>query len=46
MRPEIAALCAKSDRLKTAAAGADHKATATAVEAVHAQYEKVEGLLR
>ncbi len=46
VRPEIGALCAKSDRLKTAAAGTDHKATATAVEAVHAQYEKVEGLLR
>jgi hypothetical protein len=46
VRPEIGALCAKSDRLKTAAAGTDHEATATAVEAVHAQYEKVEGLLR
>jgi hypothetical protein len=46
VRPEIAALCAKSDRLKTAAAGTDRKATATAVEAVHAQYERVEGLLR
>jgi hypothetical protein len=46
LRPEIAALCAKSDRLKAAAAGPDRKATAEAVEAVHAQYEKVEGLLR
>jgi hypothetical protein len=46
VRPEIGALCAKSELLKTAAAGTDHKATATAVEAVHSQYEKVEGLLR
>jgi len=28
------------------AAGTDREATAAAVEAVHSQYEKVEGLLR
>ena len=46
LRPEIAALCTKSDALKATAAGADRKATAAAVEAVHSQYERVEGLLR
>jgi len=42
VRPEIATLCAKSDTLKAAARN-DRKATATAAEAVHAQYRKVEG---
>jgi hypothetical protein len=46
VRPEIGALCSKSDSLKAAAAGTDPKATAAAAETVHAQYEKVEGLLR
>jgi hypothetical protein len=46
LRPEIATLCAKSDALKAAAAGTDRKATAEAVESVHSQYEKVEGLFR
>ena len=46
LRPEIATLCAKSDLLKAATTGTDRKATAEAVEAVHSQYEKVEGLLR
>ncbi len=46
VRPEITALCGKTDGLKAAAAGSDRKATADAVEAVHAQYEKVEALLR
>jgi hypothetical protein len=46
VRPEVTALCGKADGLKAAAAGTDPKATADAVEAVHAQYEKVEALLR
>ncbi len=46
VRPEIGTLCANSEILKTAAAGTDRKATAMAAEAVHAQYQKVEGLLR
>jgi hypothetical protein len=46
VRPEIGRLCAESNILKTAAAGTDRVATATAAEAVHAQYQKVEGLLR
>jgi hypothetical protein len=46
VRPEIAALCTRSDLLNAAAAAPDRKATAAAVEAVHSQYEKVEGLLR
>ena len=46
LRPQIAALCARADGLKAAAAGTDRKATADAVEAVHAQYEKVEAMLR
>ena len=46
VRPEVTALCERSDALKTRAAGADREATAQAVEAVHSQYEKVEGLLR
>jgi hypothetical protein len=46
VRPEITALCGKADGLKAAAAGTDARATADAVEAVHAQYEKVEALLR
>ena len=45
LRPEIAALCEKSERLKAAAAGTDRKATADAVEAVHSQYQKIEALL-
>ena len=46
LRPEVATLCAKSELLKATAAGTDREATAEAVEAVHSQYEKVEGLLR
>lgn len=46
VRPQIEALCAKSDILKTAAAGTDRQAIATAAEEVHAQYQKLEGLLR
>ncbi len=44
LRPEIAALCEKSERLRATAAGTDRKATAEAVEAVHSQYQKVEAL--
>lgn len=46
VRPQIAALCGRADALRAAAAGDERKATADGVEAVHAQYEKVEALLR
>ena len=46
LRPQIAALSARADGLKAAAAGTDRKATVDAVESVHAQYEKVEAMLR
>jgi hypothetical protein len=46
VRPEIASLCTKSQALAAAATGTDRKATAASVEAVHSQYEKLDGLLR
>jgi hypothetical protein len=46
LRPEIATLCARSDALQAVASGANRTATAEAVEALHSQYEKVEGLFR